>query len=383
MSESQKSLPDSGDVFISYRRCNAKLVKPIEEELIRRGISYFIDRIGVDYGMDYSKIIARAIKKCKILLVIWTKEADDSEDMLREVKMAFELKKTVIPYKVGSFDVTEHDALYYQLSTINRQEADPQQTPETIKELVNRIEVQLKWNVTKPTTEPIKKPQSPRPPKNDDFSIPGTRAGERKTIIVKDVEFAFRWCPPGTFMMGESSKHKVNLAKGFWIMETQVTQIQWKAVMGKNPSYFKGNDNPVDNVSWEDCNKFCKKCARLGLPVQLPTEVQWEYACRAGKGSNAGQLDNIAWYAHNSKNKTHPVGQKKPNAWGLYDMHGNVCEWCQDKHEYIDERVIRGGCYCSTESWCTSGTRWSYNAAKQTDDTGFRCVVIPKDNSEN
>ena len=386
MSESQKSSPALGDVFISYRRCNAELVEPVEEELNQRGISYFIDTKYIDSGMDYSETIARAIKKCKILLVVWTQEADQSKHMLREIEMAFDLHKKVIPYKIGSFDVTDHNAIYYQLSHIDRQEAVPRQTQETIKKLVNSIESQLKGNVTQPTTEQLEKPLPQQPDETGDISIPGTSVGERKTIVIKDVEFAFRWCPPGVFMMGEEDEqHRTKITKGFWIMETQVTQLQWKAVMGKNPSHFKGDNNPVENVSWKDCNKFCNKCAQLGLPVQLPTEAQWEYACRAGSsGDYAGDLDEMGWYDWNSDFKTHPVGQKMPNAWGLYDMHGNVCEWCQDRYKSVyKERVIRGGCYCSSSSWCTSETRWYYVPDNQTDDTGFRCVVIPKDNSEN
>ncbi len=170
-----------------------------------------------------------------------------------------------------------------------------------------------------------------------DLTIPGAKAGERKTVTVNGVEFAFRWCPAGTFMMGspkdekdrssDETQHEVTLTKGFWMLETEVTQKQWKAITGDNPSNFKGDDLPVEEVSWNDCQEFCRKCSALGLPVQLPTESQWEYACRAGTtDAYAGNLDEMAWYYSNSGNKTHPVGTKKPNAWGLYDMHGNVWE---------------------------------------------------------
>ena len=113
-----------------------------------------------------------------------------------------------------------------------------------------------------------------------------TGAGERKTAVVNGVLFAFRWCPAGTFMMGSpisqarrkgaEEPHLVTLSKGFWMMETEVTQKQWEAVMGNNPSGFKGDDLPVENVSWYDCQEFCKKCSELGLPVKLPTEAQRE-----------------------------------------------------------------------------------------------------------
>ncbi|MBR0238168.1 MAG: leucine-rich repeat protein [Thermoguttaceae bacterium] len=132
----------TGDVFISYRHCNADLVAPIEEELKKQGISYFIDRVGVNYSMDYSTVLAQAIKACKVLLVVWTKEAKDSPDMLQEIVVAKQLKKRVLPYKLGSFDVTEHDALFYQLAPLSRREAAVQ-TPETIADVVNQIELVL------------------------------------------------------------------------------------------------------------------------------------------------------------------------------------------------------------------------------------------------
>ena len=158
----------------------------------------------------------------------------------------------------------------------------------------------------------------------------------------------FCWIPSGTFTMGsptteegrfdgEGPQHQVTISKDFWLGKTEVTQAQWQAVMGSNPSYFKGADLPVDNVSWEDCQSFIGKLnARAGKDLyRLPTEAEWEYACRAG-GSEAryGSLDSVAWYDGwydgNSGRKTHPVGQKQANAWGLQDMLGNVEESCGD-----------------------------------------------------
>ena len=179
------------------------------------------------------------------------------------------------------------------------------------------------------------------------------KPGTRHVLTVKGVEFAFRWCPPGTFMMGSpeseenrdeelEEQHQVTLTKGFWIMETEVTQKQWKAIMGKRPDdSYKGDKLPVECVSWNECQDFCAQCAQFGLKLQLPTEAQWEYACRAGsRGMFAGDLNKMAWHDGNSGYKPQPVGTKKPNAWGLYDMHGNAHEWCQDvKEEYSSESV--------------------------------------------
>ena len=139
----EKTTPlETGDVFISYRHCNADLVAPVEEELKKRGISYFIDRVGVNYGIDYSTAIARAVKACKVMLFFWTQDANDSGDMIREVKMALDLNKRVVPYRIGDFNPIEHDALYYQLSTLSRYDAS-QQTQRTIVELVNRVQQAL------------------------------------------------------------------------------------------------------------------------------------------------------------------------------------------------------------------------------------------------
>lgn len=225
-------------------------------------------------------------------------------------------------------------------------------------------------------------------------------AGDRRIITVNDVGFAFRYCPPNTFVMGspeseygrniDEKQHQVTQTKGFWMMETEVTQEQWKAIMGNNPSAFEGDNLPVEQVTWEECREFCRRCSRLGLRVQLPTEAQWEYACRAGStGVYAGDLDEMAWYSSNSRGQTHPVRMKKPNAWGLYDMYGNVCELCQDwKADYPCEsvtdstnplsgvyRVIRGGSWNYTARYCRSANRDGIRQGGSNNYLGFRVIV--------
>jgi formylglycine-generating enzyme required for sulfatase activity len=140
----------------------------------------------------------------------------------------------------------------------------------------------------------------------------------------------------------DENKVAVELTNGFWLAKTELTQLQWKMVMGNNPSHFKGDSLPVESITRGEVQEFIKYVNTKGtLPkdwkMALPTEAQWEYACRAGEAGAyyGGTIDEVAWYCDNSDDKTHPVATKKPNAWGLHDMHGNVGEWCEDWYSVI------------------------------------------------
>jgi formylglycine-generating enzyme required for sulfatase activity len=239
-------------------------------------------------------------------------------------------------------------------------------------------------------------------------ALPERIAGEECEFeIAPGVKMVMCWIPPGEFHMGspedeegrrdDETQHLVRITQGFWLAKTQTTQAQWQAVMGNNPSYFNGDDLPVENVSWIDiCGNESGTGGFLGalnkrLPTggrfYLPTEAQWEYACRAGTtGPYAGNLDEIAWYVRNSYDKTHPVGHKMPNAWGLHDIFGNVCEWCFDWDGDYDlgvvtdpigpasgsSRVLRGGGWFVGASDCRVAVRGNYYPANGNRYFGFR-----------
>jgi len=213
---------------------------------------------------------------------------------------------------------------------------------------------------------------------------------------------------PGKFMMGspdsepgrgkdEGPQHEVTVSKPFYMGFTEVTQAQYEAVMGTNPSKFKGPTNPVDTVSLTDASDFCRKLSeKCGRTVRLPTEAEWEYACRAGCktafffGDTDTGLADYAWFEkNNSAGTTHPVAQKKPNAWGLYDMLGNEREWCADWYgPYTagaavdpkgpasgDNGVLRGGGWFGGWQTCRAASRIKQHHANRTDGFGFRVVV--------
>jgi formylglycine-generating enzyme required for sulfatase activity len=217
--------------------------------------------------------------------------------------------------------------------------------------------------------------------------------------------------PAGEFLMGspdsdsdagdwEKPQHQVKV-NSFAIGKYPVTQAQYEAVMGTNPSYFKNNpQNPVEKVSWDDAQAFCQKLSQItGKTYRLPTEAEWEYACRAGTttrfyfGDDANQLGDYAWYDGNSQQTIHPVGQKKPNAWGLHDMIGNVWEWCEDdwhstyenaprdgsawikNNNDNDYRILRGGSWYFDPNYCRSAYRDYYiRRVDYSFNDGFRVV---------
>lgn len=259
----------------------------------------------------------------------------------------------------------------------------------------------------KPKPKPAAKPQAQKT-RPAAASKPRSHAASTSSAVNLQAELSklsnnMVYVQGGTFMMGanlddteayddEKPRHQMNLS-GFYICRYEVTQALWKAVMGSNPSFFKGNNLPVETVSWNDCQQFIRKLNSLtGQNYRLPTEAEWEYAARGGnssrgyKYSGSNYIDNVAWYDSNSGSKTHPVGKKSPNELGLYDMSGNVYEWCSDwKGNYSSGyksnpegsyygpgRVNRGGGWCNVARRCRALYRDYFAPGDSDNDLGLR-----------
>jgi formylglycine-generating enzyme required for sulfatase activity len=219
--------------------------------------------------------------------------------------------------------------------------------------------------------------------------------------ITNSIGMEFMRIPAGPFTMGspdsdaeaqeeEKPAHRVTISQPFYLGKYPVTQAQWEAVMGNNPSKCKGDPNrPVESVSWDDVHAFLRKLTERerGGDYRLPTEAQWEYACRAGTETPRYHPDiaAIAWYSCNSSDQTYPVGQKLPNAWGLYDMLGNVWEWCHDGlRRYTPEavvdpmgptlRVFRGGSWLAPAQDVRAACRLWGEPGHRIGLLGFRCA---------
>ena len=242
---------------------------------------------------------------------------------------------------------------------------------------------------------------------NITFKIRAVPLSSNQTFTVAGVSFTMVFVEGGTFTMGATSEqredaydnekptHRVTLSD-YYIGETEVTQALWQAVMGSNPSEFRGDNLPVENVSYNDVKEFITKLnQKTGKTFRLPTEAEWEYAARGGKKSKgykysgSNNIDDVAWYEGNSNNKTHPVKTKRPNELGIYDMSGNVWEWCSDKYGAYSSssqtnptgpslgsnRVYRGGSWNFNARFCRASYRNYFNLSFLGNYLGFRLAL--------
>ena len=255
---------------------------------------------------------------------------------------------------------------------------------------------------------PKKHKSQSKPTKGGTVKHVATKASySNGTLTVNGIKYNMVWVEGGTFRMGATSEqgseacdnekpvHSVTLS-GYYIGKTEVTQALWKAVMGSNPSFFDGDNLPVEWVSWNDCQEFIRKLNSLtGQNFRLPTEAEWEFACRGGnnsrgyKYSGSNYIDNLAWYDGNSGGETHPVATKSSNELGIYDMSGNVWEWCSDRYAGYSSgaqtnpkgpydgsyRVVRGGSCDYYARCCRSSHRGNGNPARRDRDHGLRLAL--------
>ncbi len=261
------------------------------------------------------------------------------------------------------------------------------------------VYVQTKLRSTEQVkTEQVKTEQAPFNPAQTK-QAQTLKAGGRLVKTVDGVEYAFRWCPAGEFDMGHIASnsqkpvHKVILTQGFWMLETEITQKMWKSVMNRSQAdetklaglsgeYGIGDNFPIYRASYTEFEEFCEKLSKkMGVSIILPTEAQWEYACCCGTDGYSPEMRKKMGWGHENRDlgSAHPVAAKGPNKWGLYDMYGNVWEWCSDRwtNHYSDEaqtdptgpqtgvnRVIRGG------SW--QGDLWFDNRSNEVPQIGNR-----------
>jgi formylglycine-generating enzyme required for sulfatase activity len=283
------------------------------------------------------------------------------------------------------------------------------------REMYESLEALLSSGQPSITTAVATKSESARPKVKEvrqEQESPMAKPVSLPETLTNSIGMEFRLIKPGTFLMGSPESeygrygdehHQVTLTRPYYLGVYPVTQQEYERVMGSNPSYFKGQRHPVENVSWEDAMAFLSKLnalaseKSLGGSYRLPTDAEWEYACRAGTttaysfGDSESELEKYGWYSKNSGDTTHPVGEKLPNGWGLYDMHGNVWEWCADWYGAYpiiavtdptgptegSARVFRGGGWYYGAADCRSANRGWNGPSYRGSSRGLRVALSP------
>ncbi len=385
------------DIFLSYSSKDKDRVKPLVHALEREGWTVWWDR-KTPAGETFDQMIERELTVSRCVVVVWSLDSVQSR-WVREEAEDGRARNLLFPARIDKVTIPLGFRLIQAVDLVGWQ-GDP--TNPEFQHLVLSIKDKIGTPIQDPLT-PDPKPEEirPEPPRAESPILtptPGTR-----TVRLpdgKEIQFEMVDLPGGEFQMGgtkfsqERPVHTVRVSP-FSIGKYQVTQAQWQAVMGGNPSHFKGETRPVENVSWNDAQQFLKK---IGNGYRLPTEAEWEYAARGGTtteysfGDDESKLGEYAWFSRNAGGQTHPVGQKKPNPFGLHDMHGNVWEWVEDPwHEnykgaptdgsvWLTEgnnarRVLRGGSWFDYFNLLRSANRSIVNPDYRTYTYGFRVVV--------
>lgn len=392
----------SDHVFICYAREDEQFVLALAEYLKKQGIPVWLDQWHVQPGVNWNERIDDALYDCDRVLIVLSPAAVKSQRVQGEWVTALEEQKPIVPVLFQPCRIPSQLRLFQRIDLVAHGLDDTSS--------LNRLVVTLGE----------KRSVSPTPATVPEVSSPRQEASLQPEIIQP-----FQELPPtfhnrigmefvliraGEFYMGskdgaddEKPVHLVRITRPFYLGRYQVTQSQWEAVMGDNPSRFTGDANrPVESISWDDTQAFLQRLSEKeqGCLYRLPTEAEWEYAARAGAktaycfGDDPEQLHEYAWYDKNAKGTTHPVGQLKPNAWGLYDMHGNVWEWVNDwfgetyyhKSPTDDPqgpadgpfRVLRGGAFWHSLWYARCACRDGNLPRARLDYGGFRVVVRPQ-----
>lgn len=381
------------DIFISYSRNDLDAVRRIKEEIeAATGKECWMDLNGIESGaVQFAKDIIKGIKDCKVFLFMLSESSQDSDFALRELNFAYnqarDCDKKVVIVNITGCKMSDEFAFMYGLTDTITWNNTPQHD-----KLIRDLKRWLGNDVG--MSERVR---------------PAAETKQDKVFDVKGVQFKMIYVQGGTFQMGatpeqgsdayddEKPVHNVTLSD-FHIGETPVTQALWKAVMGSAPSRFEGENKPVEQVSWNFCQEFIRKLNALTEEkFRLPTEAEWEYAARGGnksrgyKYAGSNNIGEVAWYKDNSGNMTQPVKSKLPNELGLYDMSGNVWEWCSDcffrcylgsrqanPQVFIEDsgRVLRGGGWCYDAKQCRVSRRFHDDPDSHFNDLGFRLALV-------
>ena len=414
-------------IFISYAREDFQQARTLYQQLKAEGFSPWMDKVDLIGGQQWQPAIEKAIRQAEFFLLLLSRNSVKKRGFVqREIRAALDLWKDkleddvyLIPLMLEAMAGEEVPTEVSKFQWIDLYEA------EGWEQLQRSLELGLAQRGLE------KKPVIvPPPPITPAALIEPVRPKPQPVIVnlKAGVKLELLPIPGGAFDMGsndydeEKPIHSVSISP-FYLGKFQITQAQWQAVMGNNPSEFKGELLPVDNVSWEEGKAFCEKLSeKTGESFRLPTEAEWEYACRAGNTvNNAVALDDMAWYGNNSGetvidawelfqqlkpqayierlkqngNKTHPVGQKQSNQFGLFDMLGNVWEWCEDdwhknyegapnnglawlSNPHQNKKVLRGGAWDSITMYVGSATRYECDPSIPNKHFGLRVALSAK-----
>jgi formylglycine-generating enzyme required for sulfatase activity len=431
----------AGKIFISYRRSETSwAARALFERLWREfGDRVFIDIEGLTLGTDYTKVIDTHLDGCEVMLALigptWLDEIlkrleesveDDEPDWVRaELARALERDIPVVPVLIEGALLPKKKELPPSLKALRDRHGlelharlfDAQVVP-----LVREIHKVLTGSAEQPPSVRVPSALLPAPDQSVVSSRPSWMHDQGTDAIGRWCEFKvgnvvqrMRWIEPGTFWMGSTSneserednelRHRVVLTKGYWLADTACTQALWEEIVGANPSKFQGDlQLPVEQVSWNDITTvFLPRLNERvpGLNLELPTEAQWEYACRAGTTTpfsfgeqiTPEQVNYSGNYPYNDgkkgicREKTVPVKALPANGWGLYQMHGNVWEWCADAfgdypsgeakdpvvhQDQSLQRVLRGGSWFRSCGNCRSARRLASIPGDRNARIGFR-----------